>query len=267
MPRSRRPVLPKELEARVLFASDRRCCICRREDPKVQIHHIDENPAHNDFANLAAVCPNCHTDIHARGGFVRGLSPDLVRLYNDSWRAIVQLRLLPSEDPSSQREYLAEVYLEVSLECHRWKNQYMVRYPNQFMNGPGGQYRDIWDKMITEAVHPYSVAEWERYRALFENGMPYLQLRLDRIVTLYDSVLPADFKLYLLRIGRELTSIRFSYLHLPDFLAMERPESVPAPDPDAVFRLRFVEALTPLRELAREADRRREGAVPRAHDA
>ena len=95
--------IPKELAARVLFASDKTCCVCRLERTKVQIHHIDGNPSHNEFANLAVICLNCHSDAHSTGAFVRNLTPELIALYNDSWRQVSAMRLLPSgSDPTKQ---------------------------------------------------------------------------------------------------------------------------------------------------------------------
>jgi len=92
--------------------------VCRLEKHKVQIHHIDEDPANNAWDNLAVICLHCHSEAHTNGAFVRNLTPELVRLYNTSWRSIVSLRLNPTRDPSGQKEFTSEVYLEVSLDCH-----------------------------------------------------------------------------------------------------------------------------------------------------
>jgi 5-methylcytosine-specific restriction endonuclease McrA len=63
------------LAAEVMFASDRTCCVCRTEKQKVQIHHIDEDPANNSFDNLAVICLHCHSDAHSTGAFVRNVTP------------------------------------------------------------------------------------------------------------------------------------------------------------------------------------------------
>src|SRR6266487_675808 len=52
MAKARIPI-PSETAASVLFRSDRTCCICRERGKPNQIHHIDEDPANNDPANLA----------------------------------------------------------------------------------------------------------------------------------------------------------------------------------------------------------------------
>ena len=40
------------------------CAFCSEKEPSVlEIHHIDGNPSHNDFANLILVCAGCHAKI------------------------------------------------------------------------------------------------------------------------------------------------------------------------------------------------------------
>src|ERR1039458_4973453 len=71
MTRKTRTEIPAETAAQVLFASDRTCCVCRKPEKPVQIHHLDENPANNDADNLAVLCFDCHHETHIRGGFCR----------------------------------------------------------------------------------------------------------------------------------------------------------------------------------------------------
>jgi hypothetical protein len=84
-----RESLSKEIAARVLFLADRTCCVCRGEGKPVQIHHIDENPANNEFRNLAVLCFDCHRETQIWGGFDRKLDADQVMLYRDDWNRIV----------------------------------------------------------------------------------------------------------------------------------------------------------------------------------
>jgi hypothetical protein len=86
--------IPQALQAQVLFASDRTCCICRVKGKPVQIHHIDENPANNVFKNLAVLCLDCHNETQIKGGFYRKL---------DAENHVVDLELATS---------LAEIYRE-----------------------------------------------------------------------------------------------------------------------------------------------------------
>ncbi|EIO3980485.1 HNH endonuclease [Vibrio vulnificus] len=82
--------IPEELAAKVQFDSDRTCCVCRTENQRIQIHHIDENPSHNQYENLAVLCFQCHWETQIRGGFDRKLNAAQVKLYRDDWLEIVK---------------------------------------------------------------------------------------------------------------------------------------------------------------------------------
>ncbi len=71
--------------AKILFMSDRTCCVCRIKGKKVQIHHIDGNHENHDEENLAILCLECHDDTLLKGGFDRKLSPEQVRMFRDDW--------------------------------------------------------------------------------------------------------------------------------------------------------------------------------------
>lgn len=90
-----RESIPSELAARVLFLTDRTCCVCRIRGKPVQIHHIDGNPSHNSLENLAVLCFDCHRDTQVRGGFDRKLDSEQVILYQDNWHRIVALQRVP----------------------------------------------------------------------------------------------------------------------------------------------------------------------------
>jgi hypothetical protein len=129
--KKRRISIPPEVSARVLFLSDRTCCVCRTENNKVQIHHIDDDPSNNSFANLAVLCLECHDLTQVKGGFGRRLDSDQVTLYRDDWIEMVKKKR--ASDPSGgaiQSESLkleratsiAEIYKEqgrfVELALH-----------------------------------------------------------------------------------------------------------------------------------------------------
>src|SRR2546421_12467368 len=82
MPQKKKRVeIPRAMEAQVQFASDRTCCVCRVKGKPFQIHHIDDNPANNEFKNLAVLCLECHNETQIRGGFGRKLNAEQVILY------------------------------------------------------------------------------------------------------------------------------------------------------------------------------------------
>jgi len=84
-----RESIPSEVAARVLFLSDRICCVCRVSGKPVQIHHVDGDRNNNSLQNLAVLCFDCHRDTQIRGGFDRKLDVDQVILYRDDWHRIV----------------------------------------------------------------------------------------------------------------------------------------------------------------------------------
>ena len=89
-PKKERIPIPPELSARVLFESDRTCCVCCKKMP-VQIHHIDDDPSNNDIENLAVLCLLCHNETQLRGGFDRKLNAGQVRLYRADWLRRVRI--------------------------------------------------------------------------------------------------------------------------------------------------------------------------------
>lgn len=83
-PKNRVPI-PEATATEILFACDRTCCLCRTYGRRVQIHHIDDDPANNRIENLAVLCFECHDQTQTRGGFARRLSPDQVTRYRSDW--------------------------------------------------------------------------------------------------------------------------------------------------------------------------------------
>lgn len=77
--------IPVDIAAKVLFLSDRTCCVCHEEGKPVQIHHIDEDNTNNGYQNLAVLCLDCHTETQIEGGFHRKLDAEQVLLYRNDW--------------------------------------------------------------------------------------------------------------------------------------------------------------------------------------
>lgn len=82
--------IPPAIAAKVLFNSDRTCCVCRIKGKPVQIHHIDGNNKNNNLENLAVLCFDCHTETQLAGGFHRKLDSEQVILYRNDWNNVVQ---------------------------------------------------------------------------------------------------------------------------------------------------------------------------------
>jgi len=97
--------IPSDIAAKVLFQSDRTCCVCRIKGKPVQIHHIDGDRSNHEISNLAILCFDCHTNTQISGGFHRKLDAEQVILYRNDWVSLVARErataFLESEKPSS----------------------------------------------------------------------------------------------------------------------------------------------------------------------
>ena len=119
--------IPPDIAAKVLFFSDRTCCVCREEGKKVQIHHIDENPANNNENNLAVLCFECHTETMIKGGYHRKLDAEQIILYRNNWSTIVARKRSLSEPQKYDEQENASTQLELATsvaEIYRENEEY-----------------------------------------------------------------------------------------------------------------------------------------------
>jgi hypothetical protein len=254
--------IPDVLAAEVMFASDHTCCVCRLEKHKVQIHHIDEDPSNSTFENLAAICLNCHSDAHTTGAFVRNLPPELIRLYNSSWQDIVKLRLRPPTELPGKLELASEAFLEASLDCHRWNVWFMSLAGPNLPDGKGA-FTDVWDAMAELWIPKYAEDAYRRFLPLFIEGLREVQGRFDRLIQLFPDVLPPDFRSLLVRAHRQLEGERSVYALLP---ALAGGGIITADQLEGFFHVRFREVVRVLRDVSRDADRRRESLAGTQRD-
>ncbi len=243
-----RVAIPSELAARVMFDADRTCCFCRVEKTRVQIHHIDEDPSNNSYDNLSVVCLHCHSDLHTSGGSVRRLTPEIVKLYNLSWREMVRARLGHPSDATERAVLAAEALLEASLNCHHWKLQFMSIRGSMTSSG-GPEFADVWDAMAATWVPEYSAETYEQFSPLFNEGLREIERRLDRVVQVFHDVLSPGFRIELARATRQLEAEHVVYRHLSRYGQSETAAML--------FKARFTGVITVLSALARSADRRR----------
>ncbi len=250
--------IPEDLVTKVLFASDRTCCVCREPKRKTEIHHIDGDPSNNELANLALLCKDDQSEAHTNHAFARNLTPDLIRKYNESWHAIVRARLSPGGAQALSIEYQQQVLLEIGLVPHAWKVRYMALYPGHFRDidySSAGRLEDVWDMLATVAVHRYSVDEWKKYLSLFDGAINNVFKRLDGILAAHGNVVPVVVKLAVLRTSSQLLAERSFYLALPQIISM-------LGDKNSAFAMRFTGVIRPLSSLARSADKEREALEP-----
>ena len=258
MAKTRIPI-PNDLVAKVIFDSDRTCCVCRDQNRKTEIHHIDDDPSNNDFSNLAVVCKDHHSEAHTNYAFARNLTADVIRIYNKSWREIVRARLSPVGDKTQLIEYEQQVLLEISLAPHIWKGHYMCLHPEPFrFTGPSSAEpgRDIWDMMAEIAEHRYSHNEWKKYHSLFDAAITTVTERLQDLVVAHGDVVPVPIKLAVLRTTSQLVFERSVYLQIPQLIIIS-----PGGE-DSTFHGRFLAVTKILAALARAVDQQRSELAP-----
>lgn len=92
----------REARPRVLERDQHSCVFCGFHSRKwQQVHHVDDDHANNDQANLKTVCSYCHMNFHiGKAGqdgavlaFLPELSPEMV---SHLWRAVAVARSYPS---------------------------------------------------------------------------------------------------------------------------------------------------------------------------
>ncbi len=93
--------IPDEIAADILFLSDRTCCVCNARGKRVQIHHIDENPANNNIGNLSVLCFDCHDQTMTSGGFGRKLNANQIIKYRNEWLDRVKNRKTKADEIAS----------------------------------------------------------------------------------------------------------------------------------------------------------------------
>lgn len=254
---AKRRTIPEKLAAEVMFASDRTCCICRFEKHKCQFHHIDGDPANNAFNNLAVLCLHCHSETHSKGPFVRNTTPELVHLYNSSWREIIRHRLSPSAVSSDSLELEAEALLDASLDCHHWKIHFMHLAGQGLPEGSENQFFDVWDLFAELWVPEYTEDVHKNFLPLFDEGLLQLQRRFDRSIQLFSDVLPSEFRTELVRANRQFATERFAYMRMKNIHDKAADHEVL----NMYFYHRFIGVIRILRKISRDADARRELAT------
>ncbi len=142
--------IPADVAAKILFLSDRTCCVCRKKEKPVQIHHIDGDQTNHDFGNLAVLCLDCHTETQISGGFHRKLDADQVRLYCDDWLNLVaRERALKRPLGKVTKQPASEVELTTSLaEIYRENSEFELLA--MLYHGIGNN--ELRDKYIEEAL-------------------------------------------------------------------------------------------------------------------
>lgn len=75
--------IPDEIQADVIFKSNRECVVCKNHKRGDQIHHIDGDKSNNKFENLAFLCFDCHNEASLTGSLRKKLSAKAIIKFRD----------------------------------------------------------------------------------------------------------------------------------------------------------------------------------------
>ena len=151
-------------------------------------------------------------------------------------------------------EILLEALLQVRLECHLWKAQFIHISGSHLPDAVPGEFRDVWELMLARWLPAYSEDNYRRYAPLFHDALKDLRSRFERLRTVYARVLPRDFRKRLIKASRQLDFAAASYSWIPARANFE--------DPAIIFTARFKGVVRVLRLIARDADERLAALVP-----
>jgi hypothetical protein len=199
------------LSEQVLSESNQTCCVCRDRSKPIKIQHINGNQSDNERSNLVVLCDPCYTLSRTYIPLSRHLTPDQVRLFDETWRTICALKKKLDPGARQMEEYRREVLLELTLACHAWKNSYMALQPRTALATPN-TFGDVWDWLIKVGHHEKSAEEWDRYRPLFEDSIDIGVEELRSIMACHSEVIPPDLKTMVIRTARQLSVERKVFL-------------------------------------------------------
>jgi hypothetical protein len=155
----------------------------------------------------------------------------------------------PGEPVEGTSPLLPEALLQVSLDCHAWKNYFMNLAATRLPDGAPGEYVDMWHLMESRWLPTYSIASYDKYRPLFETGLRDIRQRFDRAAQVFAHVLSHEFQVSLSKASRQLGVESKGYSLLPSMIQHLHPQTN--------FQARFVGVVRVLKDLSRDADRRR----------
>ena len=78
-----RKKIPDDIQAEVIFKSNRECVVCLNHKRGDHIHHIDGDNSNYKFENLAFLCVYCHNEASVTGNIIKKLSPKTIIKFRD----------------------------------------------------------------------------------------------------------------------------------------------------------------------------------------
>lgn len=147
---------------------------------------------------------------------------------------------------------IEQVYSQISLACHIWKNAYILYFPERFAERDGLQYLDIWEKMEKTGNYTYSQQEWLKYRPLFDQVVIEVTDKLLELIKLFSDSIEQQFKMQIYQTIDQLKRERDVYLITPILII---PNYDRDKDKDQALKARFSGVIRCLATLSREADK------------
>lgn len=78
-----RKKIPDDIQAEVVFKSNRECVVCNNHQRGDHIHHVDGDNTNNKFENLAFLCVYCHNEASVTGNIIKKLSQKTIIKYRE----------------------------------------------------------------------------------------------------------------------------------------------------------------------------------------
>lgn len=143
--------IPDEVQADVIFKSNRECVVCDNHKRGDQIHHIDGDKSNNKFENLAFLCFDCHHEASLTGGLKKKLSAKTIIKFRDHKYQVIakerenSLKLFnsPVSELTTENILTTTKSAVIIIELEKIKEEY---------------FSANWDKRsnIIEKLHKYS---------------------------------------------------------------------------------------------------------------
>lgn len=106
-----RPPIPERTLINLLWRNRRTCCVCRKQNKSIIVHHIEEWSVSRDHSikNLAVLCLDCHDLAHTKKSLSQNLTPNELRENKNRWEMIV-----------SEKDIQTTFNLKTSQSSARW---------------------------------------------------------------------------------------------------------------------------------------------------
>lgn len=252
-----RPKIPKSIQTDILIESKRRCCICYGLNrdlniQKGQIAHVDHNRDNNDPMNLVFLCLKHHDEYDSKSSQSKSFLDSEIRHYKSE---LSNYWSIPEK--SLPTDITKDLYQELSMIAHFWKNEYMDLYPGHFAKIPSNDSRkDVWDLFQDVAQHEFSESEWKKYNPLFSSKLPVVVDKLQKLTLVWGEYLDDVVKHRLLKLCSQLENQARIYPLIKLIANSGEPG-----DYDILFSDHIKGTLRLLGEFSREMDSRRKNVA------